>query len=248
MRVSDVRGHGGSNFAYRLAIRLPHPGFTASFSPTAPRVWKDGAVPISISCERTDGFEGAIHVRLDNLPSGFSAPESTIPAGENSTALALFADADAMPPPTTAPKLKLVATAKMDGRDVTREVLGELPVPVETGDIVTRVQQSELTIQPGREARLTVQVERRNDFKGRIPIEVRGLPHGTRVLDVGLNGILITERESSRVVTFYCEPWAEPTTQAIVVVARREGQNTEHAAKSVLLHVLPNSPVTADRR
>ena len=39
-------------------------------------------------------------------------------------------------------------------------------------------------------------VERRNGFTGRIPLEVRGLPHGVRVLDIGLNGILITEKET----------------------------------------------------
>ena len=42
--------------------------------------------------------------------------------------------------------------------------------------------------------RLTVKVERRNGFKGRIPLDVQGLPHGVRVLDVGLNGILVTQR------------------------------------------------------
>ena len=110
---------------------------------------------------------------------------------------------------------------------------------VEPGDIVTTVEQSEVTIQPGREAKLTVRIERRNDFKGRIPIEVRGLPHGTRVLDIGLSGILITERDTSRVITLYSEPWAQPTTHPFVVLAKREDKNTEHAAKSIQLRVLP---------
>jgi hypothetical protein len=85
-------------------------------------------------------------------------------------------------------------------------------------------------------------VERRNNFKGRIPIEVRGLPHGSRVLDIGLNGILITERETSRAITIYTEPWAQPTEHPFVVLAKHEGTNREHGAQSVLLRVLPGSP------
>ena len=67
---------------------------------------------------------------------------------------------------------------------------------------------------------------------------MRGLPHGVRVLDVGLNGILITEKESERTFVLYAEPWVQPTTHPFVVLARREGKNTEHAARSVLLRVV----------
>jgi WD40 repeat protein len=245
VRIGDVRGTGSPSHAYRLAIRPPKPNFSLSLNPSSPQVWKGGAVPVAISCDRFDGFDGAIEVRLDNLPAGFSAPVTTIPAGENSTSLALFAEPTAASPPKDAPRLKVVAKATIDGKDEVRETSGDLPAAVDPGDIVTTVEQSEITIQPGGQTKLTVKVERRNDFKGRIPIEVRGLPHGTRVLDIGLNGILITERETERTMTFYSEPWAQPTTHPIVVLAKREGKNTEHAAKSVLLRVVTKSAVAA---
>jgi hypothetical protein len=35
----------------------------------------------------------------------------------------------------------------------------------------------------------------------------------------------------------YAEPWVQPATHPFVVLAKREGKNTEHAAKSVLLKV-----------
>jgi len=66
---------------------------------------------------------------------------------------------------------------------------------------------------------------------------VRGLPHGVRVLDIGPNGILITERESSRTIVIYAEPWVKPLTHPFVVLSRSERRGTEHAAKSVLLKV-----------
>ncbi len=66
---------------------------------------------------------------------------------------------------------------------------------------------------------------------------MRGLPHGVRVLDIGLNGILVTEKETTRTIGLYAEPWVEPTEHPFVVVARSERKGPEHAARSVLLRV-----------
>jgi hypothetical protein len=236
VRVGDSRGEGGSTYAYRLTVRPPRPSFTVSFNPTAPTVWKAGAVPVTVSAQRIDGFEGVIDLRLENLPAGFSAPATSIPAGEITTAFALWADAAAANP-VKVPPLKLVARATIAGKEVVREVTGGLPRLVEPGDLVTTTERSAVTVQPGKQVRLLVKVERRNGFKGRIPLEVRGLPHGVRVLDIGLNGILITEREASRTIVIYAEPWVKPMTHPFVVLSRSERKGTEHAAKSVRLKV-----------
>jgi hypothetical protein len=263
VRVGDSRSLSGENFAYRLTIRPPRPDFTVKFDPTSPRVWKGGALPINVTADRQDGFEGAIEVRMENLPASFSAPSTTIPAGETTTSFALFADpsADSKKPganasgsntrtsgsdtstPTRsvseeARPLKLVARALIDGKEVVREATGGMPKVVEPGDLTATALQSEVTVQPGQETRLTVRIDRRNGFKGRVPLDVRGLPHGVRVLDIGLNGILITENETSRTFAIYAEPWVQPTTHPFVVFAKSEKKNTEHAAKSVLLKVV----------
>jgi hypothetical protein len=242
VRVSDARGSAAPEGAYRLTVRPPRPSFTVNFSPTEPSVWKGGALPITVNADRTDGFEDAIHLRLENLPPGFSAPATTIPAGENSTAFALYAEPDAVVPSDAAP-IKLVARAKIDGHEVVREVAGKQPKAVDPGDIVTHTAQSEITVQPGGQVRLTARIERNHwwlvGFQGRVPLDVRGLPHGVRVLDIGLNGILITERETVRTFVIYCEPWVQPQEHPIVVLAKQEKRNTEHAAKSVLLKIEP---------
>jgi WD40 repeat protein len=233
-RVGDARGQSGPDCAFRLTVRPPRPSFRVSFSPTAPVVSKGAAVPITVNAERIDEYDGPIEVKLTDLPPGLSAPATTIPAGENSTSFALFAEADAVTP---AAPLLLTASAAIDGRKVSREVKGGKVTAAEPGDLVTTTAQGAVTIKPGGEAKLTVTVERRNGFAGRVPLDVRGLPHGVRVLDVGLNGILITEKETTRTFVLYAEPWVEPTRHPFVVLARREGKNTEHAAKSVLLEV-----------
>jgi hypothetical protein len=122
---------------------------------------------------------------------------------------------------------------------VVKEATGGLPRVVEPGDLATTTAQSAVTLRPGGQTKLLVKVERRNGFKGRVPVDVRGLPHGVRVLDIGLNGILITEREAQREVVIYAEPWVRPQEHPFVVLARREGTNAEHAAPSVLLKVAP---------
>jgi WD40 repeat protein len=235
VRIRDTRGQGSSIHAYRLTIRPPRPGYTVRFSPSAPAVWKGGAVPMTVTAERLDGFDGPIELQLQNLPPGFHAPATLIGPAETSTAFALFADAGAPVPGKDA--LKLVAKAQIDGKDEIREAAGTAPTLLDPGDIVTTTEQSEVAIQPGKETRLTVHIERRNGFTGRVPVEVRGLPHGVRVLDIGLNGILVTEGETARTFVIYAEPWVLPTERPFVVLAKREGKNTDHAARSVLLRI-----------
>jgi hypothetical protein len=244
VRIGDSRSQGGANYAYRLTVRPPRPSFNVSFNPTSPAVWKGGGLPITVSAERIDGYEGPIDVRLENLPPGFSAPATTIPAGENNTAFALWAEATtdtSKSPVANAPgspgALKLVARATINGQEVVREVTGGVPKVVEPAELVTTAEQSEVAVRPGKETPLTVKIERRNGFKGRVPLDVRGLPHGVRVLDIGLNGILITENETSRTFVIYAEPWVQPTTHPFVVLSRNESKGTEFAAKSVLLRV-----------
>jgi hypothetical protein len=236
VRVGDSRNQGGSNYGYRLTVRPPRPGFNISFNPTHPVVWKGGAIPVTVRADRIDGFEGAIDLRLENVPPGFSAPVTTIPEGENATAFALWADATATDA-AKGPPIKLIARARINGQEVIREVTGGLLKVKDPGDIVTTLQQSEVIVQPGGQVTVTATIERRHGFKGRVPLDVTGLPHGVRVLDIGLNGILITEKETQRTFVIFAEPWVKPMAHPIVVLARREGKNTEHAARSVLLRV-----------
>ncbi len=194
-----------------------------------------GALPIGVTVTRLDGFDGPVDVELVGLPAGFSAPKTFVEAGFTTTTFALYADANAVVPPDA--KLKLVARATIGGKEVTHEAMGGLPKVVAAGDIVTTVREQTITIQPGSETKFMVDIARQGKFAGRVPVEVKGLPHGVRVLNIGLNGILITERDTSREVVLYAEPWVKPLEHPIVVLAKREGANTEHAAKSVLLKI-----------
>src|SRR5262249_25672835 len=119
VRIGDARNQGGPNYAYRLTVRPPRPDFSVTFNPAQPSVWKGGAVPLTVTATRTDGFAGPIEVKLENLPPGFSAPVSRIGPDDNSTAIALWADGDAKAPTTGMPP-KIVARATIEGKEVVR--------------------------------------------------------------------------------------------------------------------------------
>ncbi len=240
IRVGDARGQGGPRFTYRLTVRPPRPDFDVSWNPISPAIPKGLAKTINVVARRIDGFDGPISVRLENLPPGFSAPGTAILSGESTTSFAIQAAADAVMPAGGSP-MKLVAEATIDGKIIKHEVSGGLPRLEDPGDLITTTEQDAVMMRPGGQAPLTVKIERRNGHAGRVPLEVRGLPHGVRVLDVGLNGILITEREASRNIVFYAEPWVMPMEHPIVILARSERKGTEHTAKSVLLRIV-NTP------
>ena len=212
------------------------PGFRIRFDPVNPEIARGGARSIRVDADRLDGYDGPIDVRFIDLPSGLSAPPTTIEADQTSTTFALFADSDAKAPPQPA-RLRLSATATIAGAVVRHEAFGGTPKLTDPGDLIAVAEQDAITVRPGHQVKLAVNIQRRNGFKGRVPVEVRGLPHGVRVLDIGLNGILINENETRREIAIYAEPWVQPMAHPFVVIARREGKNTEHAAKAVILKV-----------
>jgi hypothetical protein len=88
-------------------------------------------------------------------------------------------------------------------------------------------------------------ITRENGFAGRVPIELKNLPFGVRVLDIGLNGVLITEGESSRRFVVYCEPWVKAMKRTIYCSVKTETASpapTEVAAEPIQLEIRPAAP------
>lgn len=79
-----------------------------------------------------------------------------------------------------------------------------------------------MTIRPGQRIELKFAVDRKPPFQGRVPLQVENLPHGVRVLNIGLNGVLVTETQTERTVFLYAEPWAEPMERPFYVSGKLE--------------------------
>ena len=243
LRLRDVRGLEGERFAYRLTVREPEPDYSVAFDPKSFNIPRGGRVSVTVTAERKDGFNGPIDVEFVHLPEGLSSTPSRIPADADTTVLMIAAAPDASLDtykarlrtlePKPAPyevsgvaALTLAARGSIDGRVVAHEaermdpldVIALAPQP----DLVVTTSVERVELPAGGDVRLTVKVERRNGFTGRVPISVMNLPHGVRVDDIGLNGVMITEEETSRTVHLVAERWVQPLTQPIVIVGRVE--------------------------
>jgi hypothetical protein len=243
LRLRDVRGLEGERFAYRLTVREPEPDYSVAFDPKSFNIPRGGRVSVTVTAERKDGFNGPIDVEFVDLPEGLTSTPSRIPADSDTTVLMIAAAPDASLDtykarlrtlePKPAPyevsgvaALTLAARGSIDGRVVAHEaermdpldVIALAPQP----DLVVTTSVERVELPAGGDVRLTVKVERRNGFTGRVPISVMNLPHGVRVDDIGLNGVMITEEETSRTVHLVAERWVQPLTQPIVIVGRVE--------------------------
>ena len=234
VKITDARNAGGANYSYRLTVRPPRPSFILSVSPMNPAVSKGGGIPLTITAKRIDGFTGPVAVKLVGLAAPFTAPPTVIEDEQTSATVTLFAGAEKGDIPGV---FKAIGTATLDSKPVTHEASGGTAKVLDPGDLTTTTNLSEVTIRPGGEARLKVKIERHGDFKGRVPLDVRGLPHGVKVLNIGLNGILILPGQTEREIVLSCESWVKPMDRPIVVMSRSERKKSEHAAKSVLLKV-----------
>ena len=250
VRLRDVRGLDGEPFAYRLTIREPAPDFDLTFSPASFNIPRGGRVSVTITAERTDGFDGAIDVEARDLPPGLTATAARIPAGAATTVIMVAAAPDAsfervrasldsMYPKagekTTVPRefdvpglvtLKIAGRSEIAGQTVVREAQPMEPIPgvalAPRPDLVVTTDAARVELPAGRQVSLTVTVERHNGFTGRVPVNVMNLPHGVRVDDIGLNGVMITEQETTRTIHIVAEPWVEAQSQPILVVGRVE--------------------------
>jgi hypothetical protein len=254
VRVADVRGQGGPRHAYRLIVRRPQPGFRVSLGGASPTVPAGSGQDLTLSAERTDGFEGEIRVEIAGLPPGFSVSSPiVIQAGHVAAKATISAAADA-PAPTdeNASASTARATATIAGVETTQDVnnLGRIalgPAPKIRAFLVPEgpggeTGGSEIVIEPGKSVTAMLRVER-NGFDDRISFSVENLPHGVIVDDIGLNGVLVRENETERRIFLRCAPWVPETTRQVHALAQAEGNQ---CSAPVALHVRRSDTVAGN--
>jgi hypothetical protein len=243
VRLSDLRGEQGEDYAYRLTLREAVPDFQLSADPANLNLPRGGAATVTVTALRYDGFDGPIEVQAGNLPAGITATEGTIVPGESSTVLTLFAEAglkleQAVP-------LHVVGRGTLQGEKVERvanadDKLRYLALS-ESADVEVVVESPEVELEAGSKTTVAVRLTRRNGFEGRVPIAIMNLPFGVRVTDVGLNGVLVTEEETRREFVLEALPDVAPTERLIAVsgtVETRSPLRPAYAAKPFKLKVV----------
>lgn len=241
--IKDVRGVGGENFAYRLTIREPRPDFRLSVNPRNPNVPVGGTIPVTVTAFRMDGFDGPINVTVENLPAGLSSSGGVISPGQVSTTLLLSAAPDAQLP--SAVPLRVVGRAQSLMHVASPEDTLKLIALMPKADVRMTAQTKVVELEAGKTAEIAVAIERQNGFGGRVPVAVMHLPPRVKLVDIGLNGVLINENENRRAFTIEALPNAEPIEQLIYVggiVETRSGLASLYAApEAILLKVKPRS-------
>lgn len=245
LRLRDSRGLSGPDFAYRLTAAPPRPDFKLSVGASAPNVPRGSRVPVNVAVERYDGFDGAVEVEIASLPAGLQATSGTILPGATSAVLTLSAADDARldePVP-----FKVVGRARIGGRTVEHE--GKPDAPLSLASVVSppdlymaSVEPRQLEVEPGGRVKVTVRIRRANGFAGRVPVSVQNVPFGVHIPDVGLNGVLITEKEQSRDFYLVADPEAAPLEQKLFLTGRVETNSslpTDQASEPILLKIVP---------
>ena len=241
LRLSDVRNLQGPDFAYRLSIRDESPDYQLAAYPANPNIPRGGSMPVTVRADRLGGYDGPIRIEVRGLPRGLAAGSAVIPAGQDSTAVILSASADA-PEDSPPASISIVGQAAVDGRDLRRIANADTPLQlaavIPPPDVTVGAEPEVVTLMPGKETTVTLHITRQNGFKGRVPCAVENLPPGVRVVNVGLNGVLVTESQTTRTFTLRALDWAKPIEQPIYVVAQVESSSsTFHASAPLVLKV-----------
>ncbi len=121
VRLYDLQGKGGEEYAYRLRFGPYAPDFELRATPSALEVGRGGSAMLTLHAIRRDGFTGPVSVAFAKpAPAGLSLEGGTIPAGVDSIRMTITAAPGAR---IGGSALKLEGTATLGGKAVTRPVV-----------------------------------------------------------------------------------------------------------------------------
>jgi hypothetical protein len=195
LRVRDVQGNGGEEYAYRLVIAPPRPDFALRVTPDNARVGRGDTAAIAVNSLRKD-YGGEIGLTVQNLPPGFTASDAVIPAGQDQARLTITAPRDAAIPffsPT------IVGTAAIGKETVVRKAVGAESVmqafsythvvpaqeflvavlePTPLSLSIGGATKEGLEIRQGGEALVIVKAFRKQGLKGEVSLAADSPPGG----------------------------------------------------------------------
>lgn len=269
VRVSDTRGWSGPRFAYRLIARAPQPDYSVQLlAKSVKSIPANSGAEFGLKVERADGWDGDVRVDVSDVPPGFfvSTP-LVVQAGHLNAAGSVFAYADTKPGMHDFSKVKLMATAMVNGKEVKKPLTGFGNVTVTeqgkkslfmepdlagkpAGDGKSAPQKPyEITLAPGTSVSCWLRVDRHGD-DAIIALDVENLPHGVIVDNIGLNGVQIRAGENEREVFLTCSKWVAEQDRLchVVVGSARNDAVRDDAAQTgfpVLLKIRKSPPVAS---
>ena len=251
VRISDTRGGGGEEFAYRLVVRAAKPTFQPSVQQADGTLRRGAGREFLVRVERRDGFRGPVTFDIPNLPDGIVANVPlTIEAGQQSAVgtLWIHEDAEGWEGKLTP---QLIARADIDGRRVERRVgpVGELTLG-DPPSALPSLQPSSgetaadenwvLRVRRGGTATARIVVRRQEGFNDEIffggHLAGRNASQGVYVDNIGLNGLRILSDSHEREFYLTADETAVPGKRSFFLTAQIDGNVTTHP---ITVEVLP---------
>ena len=115
IHIGDAQDKGGPEYAYRLRISPPMPGFDLRAVPAS--ITLRGTSPLTVYVLRKDGFTGEIQLALKDAPPGFKLTGARIPPNQDQTKITLTAPPAALREPIS---IEIEGRATIQGREVVR--------------------------------------------------------------------------------------------------------------------------------
>lgn len=215
LRLRDIQGKGGEEYAYRLVLDAPHPDFTLRVASDNPRLGVGDTAAITVSAIRHDDFAGEIKLAVENLPVGYTASEALIPAGQNEGRLTVTSPADAaagiLSPVITG--MATIGTDSVMRRAESAESMMQafaythiLPtmqlflavIPGTAYTIAASVAEGKtLEVKPESDTPITVKVSRKEGVKAGVTITAVRLANGT----ISTKGVFVApEKDQAEIV------------------------------------------------
>ncbi|MFM8272182.1 MAG: PPC domain-containing protein [Gemmata sp.] len=213
VRVRDLNNKGGDGFVYYLECDFARPDFTLKCDPAKAMIGPGSRTAWYVQVARTNGFDGPVKVEVQGLPAGVTVNPLTVPANMTQGLLVVSAAKDAK---VGASAVRVVGTANVPGvsggAPVTRTAVaveeiylpgggrgrfdaGLMAVAVTDGSDLAeiKVKQTRITLKPGEEIKLDVEVVRGPQYDKAVTLDVplrhlgtvygNPLPPGVTVVD-----------------------------------------------------------------
>src|SRR5262245_25051986 len=193
IRVRDLNNKGGDGFIYYLECDFARPDFTLKCDPSKAMIGPGSRTAWYVQVNRTNGFAGPVKVEVQGLPAGVSVNPLTIPANMTQGLLVVSADKDAK---IDASAVNVVGTAdaqdengkpvKLTRSATTVEEIylpgggrGRFDVGMQavavTGPsdlLEVKVKQTRITLKPGEEVKIDVEVLRGPQYTKDVTLDV----------------------------------------------------------------------------
>lgn len=248
IKVRETQGQFGDDAAYALVVRNPAPDFSLQISPMDWSISTGSPKLLTARIQRFDGFNGPVSLQVEGLPHGWKATPGLVEAGQLNADILIEIPFEKVVSLNPESSWKIVGTGISNGNEIRKEVSGMNSswVLMPKSNLKITTSASQVQIVPGTISQLNLIAERSEGFSGRIPIDVRNLPYGVRVLDIGLNGVLITEKQTQRNIRIYAEPWVQAQSRPFFAVGRAEGPGTADSSPPVVLNVVRPSKLNPE--